>query len=211
MGDLCGAFGEREEAAVGQHVEHPAHLVVALGVELLERDAPAHRAARGVLAGQPQQDPARHGLLMGVELSVRRLGQPPDRAEDAARPLVRRERSVRPSRSCQSSSSALDSSGRAPGAPSTSASRRSDELGLDAQPGALRRQLDRAAQLLVLHRADEDVVGAQQRAELRVGRAVAVEVGAHGEHDGGRARTVVAGSGERLDELRPLGRVRGRG
>jgi hypothetical protein len=81
---------------------------------------------------------------------------------------------------------------------------RVDEVGLDAQAGAARGQLDRAAQLVAAHRPDEHVVGAQQPRQLRVGGAAAVEVGAHtDQHE--RAAARVAGAGdERVDERGPL-------
>ena len=51
------------------------------------------------------------------------------------------------------------------------------ELGLDLQAGAGGGQFDGAAQLLRLHGTDEDVVGAQQLGQGRVGGATSVEVG----------------------------------
>ena len=119
VGDLRRAVAERDEPAVGQHREHAPHGVVVVGVELVERDAPADGAPGGVLAGQPQQDAARDRLLLCIEALVGRLRQPRDRAAHAAgaaRSAARR--SWRPSRCCHSSSSAVDSSGSAPGSPS---------------------------------------------------------------------------------------------
>ena len=57
---------------------------------------------------------------------------------------------------------------------------------------------------MAAHRADQDLVGAEQARELREAGAVAVEVGAHGdEHE--RAPMCVACAGdERVDERRPF-------
>ena len=68
----------------GEHVEHAAHVRVAVGLELLERDPPAHRAAARVLAGEAQQDAARDDALRRVEARVRHLGEARDRAAHAA-------------------------------------------------------------------------------------------------------------------------------
>ena len=67
-------------------------VVVAVGLELLERHAPAALRHRPVLTGQPQQDAPRDGLLGRVEARVRRLGEPRDGAAHAAGALVGGER-----------------------------------------------------------------------------------------------------------------------
>ena len=83
---------------------------------------------------QPQQHAARHGLLRRVEPAERVLGEPRDGAAHAAR-LARRSRAAgaRPSRRCHSSSSAVDSSGSAPGSSLDVGHERVGELGLDAR------------------------------------------------------------------------------
>ena len=133
-------------------------------LELGERHAAAHDAppspspaSRSRIAG------ARRRCRSGVELAVGALGQPRDRAAHAAGALVGGEaqRAGRRAR-CHSSSSAVDSSGSAPGSSGDVGDQRVDELRLDAQAGAPRRQLDRAPQLVAAHRADEHVVGAEQ-------------------------------------------------
>ena len=177
----------RDEAAPGEHVEHARDVLVAVGVELLERDAAADGAAAGVVAGQPQQDAARDGLLAHGQARVRRLGQARDRAAHAAgapvagqpqaaalAPLPQLEQRGRQQR--QRAGLALDVGEQAV-----------DELGLDARPARGAGKLDRAPQLVALHRADEDMVGRHQRTSSGIRRAVAVEVGADGEHDGGVA------------------------
>ena len=148
-------------------------------------DPPAHDAARVALADQPQQHAARDGLLRGVELAERLLREPRDRAAHAAGALVGGVAQAPPSRRCHSSSSAVDSSGSAPGSSLDVGHQRVDELRLDAQAGALRRALDGPAQLVAPHRAHEYVVGGQQLAQLGIRRAAPVEVGADREHDDG--------------------------
>ena len=63
------------------------------------------------------------------------------------------------------------------------ADQRRDESRLRPQPGAAGGQLDRPAQLVAAHRPDQDLVGADERRELRVLGAAPVEVGPDREHD----------------------------
>ena len=70
----------------------------------------------------------------------------------------------------------MESSGSAPGSSLTSATSASVSPRLDLQPGARRGQLDRSAQLVAAHRADQDLAGASSSREPRVGGAAAVEV-----------------------------------
>ena len=119
-------------------------------VELGERDAPAHDRAALALAGEAQQDRARDApAARGRARPYAVLGQPRDRAAHAAA-CARRRRGAGGARRarCHSSSSAVESSGSAPGSSSTSASSASTSSGSTLQPGALRGQLDRAAQLV---------------------------------------------------------------
>ena len=174
-------------------------LVVRL--ELGERDPAAHDGAALVLVGEPQQQRARRRLVRGVEPDVRVLGQPRDGALNAAAARVGGEAQPpsvalapeleqRRGQQRQGARLALDVG-----------QQRLDELGLDAQADALRRALDRAAQLVARHRADEHVVGAEQARQLGIGGAAAVEVGAHGEHDDAAAVAIARRADERVDEL----------
>ena len=81
---------------------------------------------------------------------------------------------------------------------------RLDELGLDLEAGAGGWQLDGAAQLLRLHRADEDVVGAQQLGQSGVGGATSVEVGSGRDDHHSSLLRVAGSSDERLGEVRSL-------
>src|SRR5690242_14408955 len=68
-------------------------------------------------------------------------------------------------------------------------------------------KLDRAPQLVALHRTDEDLVAGEEPRQLGICRAAAIEVGANGEHDSGTAVTVLMQSHERAGEGGALGRV----
>ena len=166
--------------------------------------AAPHDGVALALPGQPQQDPPGQPPARGVEPLVGLLGQPRDRpahapgllvvgqaqrAAVAALPqLQQRRRDQR-----QRTGLALDVGDQ-----------RVDQLALDQQAGPAGRQLDRTAQLLPQHRADEHVAGAQQPRQLRVGGAATVEVGAHGD-DHQRAPAHVSHRGhERVDERRAL-------
>ena len=122
VGDLDRALVDGQQATLGEHRERPGGVGVALELELVERDpATDERLRLHVVARQPQQHRPRPALLgqrSGAGRPARRAGRP--------RPRRRRRRSyawwrrVRPSRRCQSSSSAAESSGRPPGSPATS-------------------------------------------------------------------------------------------
>jgi hypothetical protein len=81
------------------------------------------------------------------------------------------------------------------------AQQRLDELGFDDQSDALRRALDRAAELVARHRPDEHVICAEQLREPRIGGAAAIEVRADGEDDD---RPGAGGTDERVGELGAL-------
>ena len=98
----------------------------------------------------------------------------------------------------------MDSSGRAPGSPSTSPSSDSTSSGSTNRPTRCAGSLDRAAQFVARQRADEHVVGAEQLRQLGIGGAAAVEVRAHSEQDDG---PVAGGADERVRELGALGLV----
>ncbi len=83
MRDLDVALPDRQQPSVGQDGQGLAHGLVRLGVELGERDAPAHD--RLVVApGQPQEDRPRDPLPVLVEACECRLGQARHRARHAA-------------------------------------------------------------------------------------------------------------------------------
>ena len=182
VSNLDAALTDRDQAALGEDVEH-APAVVA---ELVERDAPPHGGA-AFLGGQPQQQAPGGDPLVRFEALVGRLGQPRHGAAHAARALVRGEphvAAVAPLPQLQQRSRQQRQGPRFALAVREQPVR---ESGLESQSGVPRGQLDRAPQLVVVHRADEDVVGGQQRSKLRICGAATVEVRAHGEDDGGSA------------------------
>ena len=127
---------------------------------------------------------ARDPLLLRVEALVGVLRQPRHRVPHAAGALVGGQAQL----ASVAALPELQQRGRQQRERSRLVGRvreqRVDELGLDLQAGALGGQLDRSAELVAPHRADEQLVVAEQRRQLGVLGAAAVEVGAHGEHDG---------------------------
>ncbi len=105
--------------------------------------------------------------------------------------------SVRPSRRSQVARSACESSGRAPGLAGDLAEHDVDEPGLEPQPGEARRLGHRAAQLVLAHRAEQDLVGGDRLREPRMRAQLAVEVGAHPDRHRPRVRE------QRVDEALP--------
>ena len=134
VSDLDRGGAQGQQPAVGEQLEDRPNLSLALSVKLGELDAPAHHLAPGTVASEPHENLAGDLLLTRVELGERRFGQPRDRAPHTAGGLVGAWRRRRPSRRCQSSSSALDTSGSAPGSPSTSATIASTSSRSTARP-----------------------------------------------------------------------------
>ena len=81
MRDLGEPVADGDEARVGERLEH------GLVAELRKRDAAPHGRVRA-LVGEPEQEPPRRLALVVVEPRVRLLGEPCDRAVDAARCAV---------------------------------------------------------------------------------------------------------------------------
>ena len=93
---------------------------------------------------------------------------------------------MRPLLRCQVSSRQCESSGSAPGSPTTSRSIASTRPPSSVEPGVLGRPLDRLSQLLLGHRPDERLPALERCGEPRVGGAVAVEVGPQRDDDPAR-------------------------
>ena len=146
---------------------------------------------------------------LGVEPLVGALGQPRDRAAHAAGLLVGGSaRRRRPSRSLPQ----LEQRGRQQrqraGLALDVGDQRVDELRLDAQAGALR------AGSSIARRSSSRRIGPtstwlapSRRAQLGVGGAAAVEVGAHRDQDERAAARVAHRGDERVGERRALGLV----
>ena len=157
------------------------------GPSSVERDPAAHERTALVLVGEPQQEPAGDLLVRAIEMHVSVLGEPRDRALDAAAAGVRREPELPPVAAAPQLEQRRRQQRQRARPAFDVAQQRLDELGLDDQPDPLRRALDRSAQLVTRHRADEHIVGAEQVGQLGVGAAAPVEIGADGEHDDGAA------------------------
>ena len=88
--DLDRPLVRGQQPAVRQCGERGRSVLVAAGLELVERHAAAHEGALVVLArvGQPQEDASRGYALVAGESVVSRLGEPANRAAYTAGPLV---------------------------------------------------------------------------------------------------------------------------
>jgi hypothetical protein len=204
VGDLDLARADRDQALVGEDGEDVGD---PLALELGEGRSPAHDGVALSLAREAQQDPPRDVPVLWIEPFVRALRQPGYRAVHAARLAVGVKAQAPPVALLPQLQQRRRQQWQRAGLPLDVGDQRVHQVRLDAQAGALGRQLDRAAQLVAAHRADEDVVGAQQARQLGVGVAAAVEVGAHGnEHERPPAR-VTRGGDERVDERRSLALV----
>ena len=179
------ARADGQQAAIGQQRDDARDVLVARRSRARRaRPGGARRAPPSPVADEPHAARrARRPAGRVVELREGVLGEPRDGAVHAAGLLVgavaqaaavaalpQLEQRGRQQR--QAARLALDVGDE-----------RVDELGLDAQPRALGRALDRAPQLVAAHRADEHVVGGEQRRQLGIGGAAAVVVGAQRDHD----------------------------
>ena len=194
MGDLGRVVAHDQQPGARQPVEHRGRLLAALALrdQLRQRDAPSGVLRRLAQLGEPEEQlaasapaPARlepqEDLLGRVGdrpphtagLEVARSGQDTTapggpttrrgrgRAAGARRaPLRRRRASCRPSRRSSRS------------------------------PAARSGTLDRPAQLVRLHRPEQELMRGQRRGQARMLGAASVEVRAEGDHDGGGSRLV---------------------
>ena len=81
MRDLGAVVVDRDQAAVGEPTEDACGVLVAVDVELGERDAAAHRRIALARPGQPQEDAARAAVCSSsVRARVGTLGKPRDSA-----------------------------------------------------------------------------------------------------------------------------------
>jgi hypothetical protein len=181
VGHLHTVLAHAEQPLVDQRTQHrPAPLVLG---DLLKGDPAADHRFTLARPGQPQQDPAGRLLGVGVELLPGGFGQPSDRAMHPAGLLV----GGHGQGAATAVLPALQQRTRQQRQPAGLLGHLGDHgLGqarLQPQPGPPCRQLDRAAQLAGVHRADQQVVGGQQAGQGGIGGAVAVVVGPHDHHD----------------------------
>ena len=178
VGDLRRAVAERDQPRVAASRSSNASTLpreAPCGHELVDphpapRVLDSRRRARSC-AGRRR---AASRALVGrerVDESVGGCGrQPrPRRRWRGSRSTVR----VRPSRRSQVARSAWESSGSAPGSPATSRRTSVDQPRLEPQAGEPRRLGDRAAQLVVAHRAEQDLVAGDRSRELADARSAA--------------------------------------
>ncbi len=179
--------------------------VVAFGVELVERHPAAYE--RGLVlagVGEPDEDAPGRSLLRLRHRRVGPLRQAAHRRAHAASALV--------GRAAHRTALALAPLLEQGGGEQRQAARLVEYLGdqrirerrLDAQAGTACRFLDRTAQLVASHRADEHLVGAHEAGELVVARAAAVEVGAHRQYQRSAPVAVASELDQRVDEAAAL-------
>ena len=184
VGHLHAVLALGEQPLVGQGVQHrPAPLVTGRG-DLVERHPAADHRLALARPGQPQQDPAGHRLLAGVELLPGAFGQPGDRAAHPTGLLVGGQGQGAAVAVLPALQQRTRQQRQPPGLVGDLADHRLGQARLQLQPGPAGGQLDRPAQLVGVHGADQDVVGGQQAGQAGVGGAVAVVVGPHGDHHG---------------------------
>ena len=198
--DLRRPFADGDEAPRGEGVEHPPRPLVGLEIELVEGCLAAYEQV-AVTSRKPQEDRARRRLPTRVEAFESSLGEPGHGASDTAALSVRGRGQGRPIAHFPE----LQQRGRE----QRQRSRLFEDVGdqgmgqrrLDEEARPLRRELDRAAQLARLHRADEHLVLGKECRQARVVGEPAVEVGANREHD----HRVPAGlCGEPVEKRSPL-------
>ena len=88
VGDLDRSGAHRQQPALGEDVEDPRDALAALRLELVQRDAAADDRSVLTLVGEAEQERARDLPLRRLEAAEGVLGQPRDRALDAARAAV---------------------------------------------------------------------------------------------------------------------------
>ena len=212
VGDLDRAFADRQQTAVRELCENDPGILVRVEVELGEGCATSHRPLR-LAGGKPQQHAASDSLLRLAQPSIGALGQPAHRAAYAAARLVPLQLERAPVPLLPELEERRRQKRERTRLVSDVGDKGVDEPWLDAKPCPARRQLDRPAQLLRLHRPDEHMVRAEQVGEVRVGRAAAVEGGPNREYQREPAVGITGGSRDRAHEgctLRvvPAGRER---
>jgi hypothetical protein len=174
--DLGEPVADGDEPRVGERLEH------SLVAQLPERDSAPHGCVRA-LVGKPEQEPSRRVALVVVEPRVRLLGEPCDCTFDTTRRAV----GLVPEHAAASEPPQLEQRCReqrqGAGLPLDLGNERVDERRLDLEPGERGRRLDRAAELVRLHRPDQHLAPAHELGEAAVLGAAAVEVGAEADDD----------------------------
>ena len=203
VGDLDRVLVDGDETALGQRREGARGVLVALDLQLGERDPPADRC-RLLGVGEPQQDGSRPLALRLAQAPVGAFGEARHGAADAA---ARRIAGLAQGPSASLLPELEQGGGQqwqTAGLVGNIVDQLRGQPGLDPQARPAGRELDRPAQLLARHRPDEHLVGADLGGKRPVLGAAAVEVGADREHDDDTLLGIVGEADERLCEGRPL-------
>ena len=194
VGDLDRSGADGQQPALGEDVEHPRDPLAALRLELVQRHAPADDRPVLALVGEAEQERARDLPLRRLQAAERVLGEPRDRAFDAARAAVGGELQLAAAALPPQLEQRRRQQRERTGLPRDVLDEGVLEVGLDAQADPLGGPRDRPPQLVARHRADQHVVRADQPRELRELGAAGVEVGAQREHDDAVAVRILRGA-----------------
>jgi hypothetical protein len=204
VGYLYGVLALGEQPLVGQGVQHrPDTLVTALG-ELVEGHPASDHCLALARPDQPQEDPTSGVLVVGVELLPGPFGQPSHRAVHPSGLLVGGQGQGAAVAVLPAFQQRTRQQGQPPGLGGDLVDHGLGQAWLQPQPGPAGGQLDRAAQLVGVHRADQQVVGGKEAGQGGVGGAVAVVVGPHRHHHGQLPVGGLSGLGQGGQEPGPL-------
>ena len=203
VSDLDVPVAGRQQAGRREGFEDARDDGVVIGAELGQCHPSADETLALARSGEAQKHGPGSRLLTRREPRVRRLGEARHRAVEAAAGAIRskRERTSLPRlpqlqerRREQWQDPRLGAGVR---------DQPADELRLHLEADPAGGSLDHGCQLSLRQWSYQDVVGADEAGQARVGRAVAVVVGAHGDDHA----EAVAGRGQGIDEGLALGVV----
>jgi hypothetical protein len=164
------------QAASRQHLEHTGRPVVARDIELVGRHAPPDDRIALLGAREPDQDAAGDSLLVFAQTPVRFLGEPRDRSVDASGSLIYGQVHAATLAVLPQLHERSGEKRQAAGLLGDVIDERPHEVAVHNETRYPRGLLDRARELVPLHRTDEHVALTQQAGQPRVGRAGAVVV-----------------------------------
>jgi hypothetical protein len=193
-----------EQPSLDQRREHARDPLVVVGVELVACCAPARDRFTAAAVDEPEQNPARHLLLIVAERGEGGLGMASDGASNASRALVGGERERVVFAFAPEVEQRRREERKAAGLAGDIVDERVHERRLDLETRALGRPFDRAAELTAAHRPEQDVARADEVRKLEVRGEVAEEISAQGDHDQGTAFGIPGRLDQRADERTSL-------
>ena len=216
-GGVVGA--RRQQAGLGERGDHRVDLVLLARAGDQLGPGGATAGVLGALAGlgEAQQHAAGDGLALGAHAAVDRVGAAGQGPLDPARGGVGLEGQRPAAAALPDLEQQVLHQREGPGAVGDVGEDAAREPGLELEAGPLGRLLDGPAQAARVQRAEQHLLGGDERAQLGVLGQAAVEVGTHRDHDHrapagdagrvhqvaeeGRALALVGAEGEGLLEL----------